>query len=149
MRAALAEAEKAFEADEAPIGAIVVSGGKIIGRGSNQSMTLNDPTAHAEMIAITAAAETLGDWRLVDCDLYCTLEPCVMCAGAATLARIRSVIYGAPEPKFGGCGSIIDIPAEQRLNHQVHVTGGILADDAAALMKDFFAKLRQASRDGS
>lgn len=146
MRVALAEAEKAFEAKEAPIGAVVISGERIVGRGYNQSARLSDPTAHAEMIAITAAAATLGDWRLVDCDLYCTLEPCVMCAGAAVLGRIRSIYFGAPEPKFGGCGSVLNITSEHKLNHQIQVTGGILAEEAVSLMKDFFQKLRSTKR---
>ena len=146
MRAALAEAEKAFEAEETPIGAVVVSGERIVGRGHNQSVTLSDPTAHAEMIAITAAAETIGDWRLIDCDLYCTVEPCVMCAGAAVLGRIRGIYYGTPEPKFGGCGSVFNVTAEDKLNHQIHVTGGILAEESASLMQKFFQKLRAGKR---
>lgn len=146
MRAALAEAEKAFEAKETPIGAVIISGERIVGRGHNQSAGLSDPTAHAEMIAITAAAETLGDWRLGDCDLYCTVEPCVMCAGAAVLGRIRSIYFGTPEPKFGGCGSVLNVTAEHKLNHQIQVTGGILAEEAVSLMQKFFQSLRTEKR---
>lgn len=143
MRLALSEAEHAFEEDEAPIGAIIVSENKIIGRGYNRTRSLNDATAHAEMIAITSATETVADWRLLDCDLYCTLEPCIMCSGAAVLARVRHIYFGAQEPKFGGCGSIFSIPDDTRLNHTIEITGGILQEESAQLMRDFFQRLRR------
>lgn len=146
MTQALLEAQRAFDESEAPIGAVVVFENKIIGRGYNRTISLEDPTAHAEMIAITSAAETVGDWRLENCDLYSTIEPCIMCAGASVIARMRHIYYGAPEPKFGGCGSILDIPNEQQLNHNCGVTGGILQQDCAELMQRFFKRLRENKR---
>lgn len=143
MSEALREAERAFAEGEAPVGAVVVHQGRIIGRGHNRNLALADATAHAEMLALTSASETLGDWRLVDCDLYCTVEPCVMCAGASTLARVRKILFGAREPKFGGCGSLFQIPRDTRLNHQCEIEGGILAHESAELMREFFRKLRQ------
>ncbi len=143
MQAALREAEVAAEEEEAPIGAVVVHENRVIGRGHNRTRALHDPTAHAEILAISAAAESLGDWRLENCDLYVTIEPCVMCAGAAVLARLRQIYYGAREPKFGGCGSIFDIPSDSRLNHRVGITGGILGDNAVELMQAFFRKVRE------
>ncbi len=143
MYEALREAERAFARDETPIGAVVVHQGRIIGRGHNQTIALSDPTAHAEMIALTSASETLGDWRLVDCDLYCTIEPCVMCAGASVLARVRKIYFGATEPKFGGCGSLFQVPQDTRLNHQCEIEGGLLAHESAELLQEFFRLLRQ------
>ncbi len=143
MAEALREARQAFEERETPIGAVVVHQGHIVGRGHNRTIALSDPTAHAEMIALTSASETLGDWRLVDCDLYCTIEPCVMCAGASVLARVRKIYFGATEPKFGGCGSLFQVPQDTRLNHQCKIEGGILANESAALMQEFFQSLRQ------
>jgi tRNA(adenine34) deaminase len=142
MRQALAEAELAFEEGEVPIGALVVKDDRIVGRGRNQVERLGDPTAHAEILAIGAAAEHFDSWRLLGATLYSTVEPCVMCAGATVLARIERLVYGAPDPKFGGCESIYQIPADVRLNHRVEVVAGILAEQSAALLREFFAKQR-------
>ncbi len=142
MIEALREAESAFREDETPIGAVVVHKNRIIGRGHNRTISLSDPTAHAEMVALTSASETLGEWRLIECDLYCTVEPCVMCAGASVLARVRKIYYGATEPKFGGCGSLFQIPLDTRLNHQCEIEGGIMAHESAELLRDFFQQLR-------
>ena len=142
MKQALREAEQAFDEGEVPIGAVVVKEGLIVGRGHNQTERLGDPTAHAEIIAIGAAAEHFESWRLIGATLYTTIEPCVMCAGAAVLARIDRIVYGAPDPKFGGCDSIFRIPTDRRLNHHVAVLSGVMADEAAALMRSFFARRR-------
>jgi len=143
MREALALACRAAEAGEVPVGAVVVSAGQVSGRGFNQPISGHDPTAHAEIVALRDAAQHLGNYRLGDCELYVTLEPCAMCAGAIMHARIAHVVYGAPDPKTGACGSIIDLFAETRLNHHTLVTGGILADDAAQLLQQFFAARRR------
>jgi tRNA(adenine34) deaminase len=142
MRIALAEAEKAFSADEVPVGAVVVREGEIVGRGHNQILGLQDPTAHAEIIAISAASNTIGSWRLEKCALYVTLEPCSMCAGAIVLARIPDLIFGAHDPKAGACGSLRNIVQDQRLNHRVRLETGVLADASADLLKRFFLNLR-------
>lgn len=142
MRKALELARVAQAADEVPVGAIVVKDGVIIGRGYNQPISSHDPTAHAEIMALRDAAKTLGNYRLTGCELYVTLEPCIMCAGAIIHARIARVVYGAKDPKTGACGSVIDLFAESRLNHHTAVTGGILADDAAQLLQHFFAARR-------
>lgn len=142
MTAALDEAHKAMERDEVPIGAVVVRDDRIIGRGHNLKETLHDPTAHAETIAISAAASHLGDWRLLNCTLYVTLEPCPMCAGAIVLARIPRLVYGAEDPKFGGCGSLFSIADDPRTNHQASVTSGICVDDCSRLLRAFFQKQR-------
>ncbi len=142
MDLALAEAMKAFEEGEVPVGCVVVQGDRVIGRGRNSVERLQDPTAHAETLALSAAANTLGTWRLTDCELFVTLEPCTMCIGAIHLARISRVVFGASDPKFGACGSILDVPAEPRWNHSVTVLGGVRAEDAAQLMRDFFRQLR-------
>jgi tRNA(adenine34) deaminase len=147
MAAALSEARKAFEKDEVPVGAVVVHDGKIIGRGHNQTESLKDATAHAEMIAITSATEIIGDWRLENCRLYCTIEPCAMCSGAAVLSRIKAIIFGARDPKFGACGSIFEIPTERRLNHRIEVIGGVGETEAVELMQAFFKKLRHKRED--
>lgn len=143
MELAIRQAELAFEAREVPVGAVVVRDGKIIGRGHNRIESLHDATAHAEMIALSAAYEQVGDWRLENCQLVCTLEPCPMCAGAAMLSRIETIIYGAADPKFGACGSIIDIPREQRFNHQIEVIGGVRGEQVATMMKAFFKQVRK------
>jgi tRNA(adenine34) deaminase len=143
MRLALREAEAALEHEDVPIGAVIVHQGEVIGRGHNQRELLGDPTAHAEMIAMTAAAEHVGSWRLLDCTLYVTLEPCVMCAGALIQARLPALVYGADDPKGGGCGSVYDIVGEGKLNHTVTVTRGILADECAALLRAFFEQQRR------
>ena len=142
MRAAMKEASKALEFDEVPVGAVVVFENRIIGRGYNQTETLHDPTAHAEMVALSAAYNHFGDWRLENCYLFSTLEPCSMCAGAASLSRIKKIIYGAPDQKFGACGSIFDIPNESKLNHKIEVVSGILADEISEMMKLFFKCVR-------
>jgi len=142
MRQALREAEAALETEDVPVGAVVVHEGRIIGRGRNQRVLLQDPTAHAEMIAITAAAEALRCWRLIGCTLYVTLEPCAMCAGAIVNARIDRVVFGAGDPKAGACGSVYNIVEDARLNHRVKLTSGVLAQECADLLRDFFARQR-------
>ncbi len=143
MKEALKEAQKAFEADEVPIGAVAVYKNQIIGRGHNRTEQLQDSTAHAEIIAITAAANALGSWRLENVDVYVTIEPCIMCAGALVLARVKRIFFGARDEKFGGCGSVFNIANEQKLNHQIEVTEGLLKEQAASLMKRFFEKKRE------
>mgnify|MGYP000659764513 CR=1 FL=1 len=142
MEEALKEAKKAYELQEVPIGAVVVYQDKIIGRGYNRRETDNDPTAHAEMIAIKNAAKTLDDWRLEECSLYVTVEPCLMCAGAILKARIKKLIFGTESKKDGAFGSLINILQDDRFNHQVEVVSGIEAVKASNLLKDFFKELR-------
>jgi tRNA(adenine34) deaminase len=146
MRWAIREAEKAFEAGEVPVGAVIVCENRIIGRAHNQTETLQDPTAHAEMIAISAAANTLGSWRLEGSTLYVTLEPCAMCAGAVVLSRIRRVVFGAFDPKAGACGSLRNLVQDARLNHRVELTSGVLDHEVSDLMKAFFQNLRDVKR---
>lgn len=143
MTEALKEAMKACDADEVPVGAVIVHEGRIIGRAHNQIKMLKDPTAHAEMIAITQAASYLGNERLIDTTVYATIEPCPMCAGAMVLARVKRLVYGAADQKTGACGSIVDIARNRRLNHRIDVSSGILKDECAALLRDFFAKKRK------
>ena len=143
MRLALAEARAALEVDEVPVGAVIVRRGRVIAAAYNQRETLRDPTAHAEMIAITQAAQSVGDWRLEDCAMYVTLEPCAMCAGAIVLARISLVVFGAWDPKAGACGSLFSIPTDSRLNHQVQLVSGILEPECSTILKEFFAAKRQ------
>lgn len=147
MREALKEAQKAFEADEVPIGAVAVYKNQIIGRGHNRTEHLHDPTAHAEIIAITAAANALGSWRLENVDVYTTVEPCIMCAGALVLARVKRIIFGARDEKFGGCGSVFNIVNEQKLNHQIEVVEGLLKEQAVSLMKRFFERKRKKGKE--
>ena len=142
MKWALREAEKALDAGEVPVGAVVVQENRIVGRGHNQVETLQDPTAHAEMIAVSAAASTLGSWRLEGCVLYATLEPCAMCAGAMVLARIPLLVFGTFDPKAGACGSLRNLIQDARLNHRVDVISGVCAEEASALLKSFFQNLR-------
>ena len=142
MRLALTEAEAALEQGDVPVGAVVVHDGRVIGRGSNQRELLNDPTAHAEMIALTAAAAHLGSWRLEDCTLYVTLEPCAMCAGAIVLARLPRLVFGATDPKAGACVSLFQIPTDPRLNHRVVVAEPVLVEDCASILREFFAMKR-------
>lgn len=142
MRAALELARQAFDEGEVPIGAVIVHDGRIIGEGYNQRESLKDPTAHAEMIAITQAAQSLESWRLLDCTIYVTLEPCPMCAGAIVLARIPTVIYGATDPKAGACHSLFQITDDARLNHRAAVLGGVLQPECKALLQEFFAQQR-------
>lgn len=146
MAAALEEARRALEADEVPVGAVVVRGGRIIGRGHNQRQKLADPTAHAEMLAITAAAAAVGDWRLDECCMYVTLEPCPMCAGACVLARIGRLVYGAVDPKAGACESLYTLVSDPRLNHRVRLGGRVRVDECGALLREFFARQRAAGK---
>jgi tRNA(adenine34) deaminase len=142
MRRAMAEAERALGHDDVPIGAVVVRGGEVIGAGHNERELRQDPTAHAEIIALRAAAHALGSWRVLDSTLYVTLEPCAMCAGAIVLARVPRVVFGCTDPKAGAAGSVLDVLAEPRLNHRPEVTGGVLARECATLLTDFFAARR-------
>ena len=142
MELAFREAEKAYQAREVPVGAIVVYENRIIGRGYNQIEQLQDPTAHAEIIAITAAADYLGSRRLLDTVMYVALEPCAMCAGAIVLARIPMLVYGTMDPKTGACGSVMNIVQEDRLNHRVSIVSGVLENKCSMILKDFFKKLR-------
>ena len=143
MKVAFREAEKAFEQDEVPIGAVVVQNGQIIGRGYNQREILIDPTAHAEIIAITSAANTIKDWRLKDCQLYVTKEPCPMCAGALVNARINMVIFGMYDEKEGCCGSLYQLCRDNRFKHQLTVKGGIMEDACTLIIQEFFKKQRE------
>ena len=148
MRLALREAMTAFEEDEVPVGAVVVHDGRVVGKAHNQRETLKDPTAHAEMIALTQAAEALGGWRLTGARIYVTLEPCAMCAGALVNARLDELIYGVADPKAGSCGSLYDIPRDTRLNHRLKVTTGLLAEECSAILQEFFqARRRKGERD--
>ena len=142
MKDAVSLARDAADADEVPIGAVVVKDGRIIGRGRNRREELGDPTAHAEILALREAGEALQTWRLDDCDLYVTLEPCVMCAGAMVWARIRRLVFGARDKKAGAVVSLYEIPTDARLNHRSEVTEGVLAEECAALLKEFFSRLR-------
>jgi len=142
MDVALREAEKALEEGESPVGALVVTEEQVVGRGYNRVETLNDPTAHAEILAIGAAAEQLGSWRLPGCTLVVTLEPCTMCAGAIVLARLDRVVFGAYDPKAGACGSVLDVFGASALNHHPSVRGGVLGDECGAMLKEFFSGLR-------
>src|SRR5262252_5364454 len=145
IRAALREAERALERDEVPVGCVIVHDGMIVGRGHNQVESLQDATAHAEVLAIGAASNALGSWRLADCTLYVTLEPCAMCAGAIVLARLGRLVYGAADPKSGACGSVLDVVSERRLNHRVAVTPGVLAAECGELLREFFRRKRRAA----
>lgn len=147
MRAALAEARKALDEGEVPVGAVVVREGMIVGRGHNQTERLQDATAHAEILAIGAASNTLGTWRLGDCTIYVTLEPCIMCAGALVLARMGLLVYGALDPKAGACGSRIDVPGEPWLNHRLPAVSGVLAEEAGGMLSAFFEMKRTANKD--
>ena len=144
MREALALARQAAAAGEVPVGAVVVKDGAVVGRGHNQPVSGRDPTAHAEVVALRDAAANIGNYRLVDCALYVTLEPCAMCAGAIMNARVSRVVYGAADPKAGACGSVVDLFAEGRLNHHATVAGGMMAAEAGKLLQDFFAARRRA-----
>ena len=142
MRAALAEAVQASEQNEVPIGAVVVQSDRIIGRGFNQREMLNDPTAHAEMIAITSAAAYVGNWRLEGCEMFVTLEPCTMCAGALVLSRVKRLVFGASDPKAGACVSLYHIPTDDRLNHQIEIADPVFAGECGALLSEFFQRQR-------
>jgi len=142
MELALREAEEAYKRKEVPVGALIVHDNRIAGRGYNQIETLQDPTAHAEMIAITAAATTLGSRRLEGCTLYVTLEPCSMCAGAIVLARIPRLVFGAHDPKAGACGTLHNLVQDSRLNHRVEMVHGVRGERCAEMLKDFFSRVR-------
>ena len=143
MDEALKEAGEAFKKDEVPIGAVMVYDRKIIARAHNQIKLLKDPTAHAEMIALTQAAGYLKNERLLDCSMYVTVEPCAMCAGALVLARVKRLVYGAADPKAGACGSVLNLADNKRLNHRMEVKKGVLAEESRQLLKEFFKKKRQ------
>lgn len=143
LRQALREAEQAYEENEVPIGALIVRDGRVIAAAHNQREQLHDPTAHAEMIAITQAAAALGDWRLERCALYVTLEPCPMCAGAILQARIPIVVYGAPDPKAGAVQSLYQLLNDPRLNHRCEVVGGLLANECGGILSRFFQQQRK------
>ena len=142
MREALRQAQKAYAADEVPVGAVVVREGKIIGRAHNQVELLKDATAHAEMMALTQAEAAVGDWRLTDCDLYVTKEPCVMCAGAIVHTRIRRVIFGCADTSAGAAGSMMNLLQMPTLNHRCEITSGVLQNECATILQDFFRKRR-------
>jgi tRNA(adenine34) deaminase len=143
MRLALREAEQAVAHDDVPIGCVVVQGGEVIAAARNERELRGDPTAHAEILALREAARRMEGWRLLDTVMYVTLEPCAMCAGAIVLARVPRVVYGAPDPKAGAAGSVLDVLAEPKLNHRPDVAGGLLAEESAALLRDFFGLRRK------
>ena len=149
MRLALDQAHNAWALSEVPVGAVIVKDKKVLATGFNQPIGNADPTAHAEIRAMRAAAQLLGNYRLTDCELYVTLEPCAMCAGAMQHARIKRLIYGAADPKTGACGSVIDLFAEPRLNHHTTVRAGVLADESRRLLSSFFVERRELKRQGS
>ncbi|NNE70079.1 MAG: nucleoside deaminase [Rhodothermales bacterium] len=149
MKAALREAERAFEADEVPVGAVVVRGNVIVGRGHNMVERLDDPTAHAELIAITAACTTLGSKKLDGCTLYVTLEPCPMCAGATVLARVDRIVFGAFDEKAGAASTLYNIPQDARLNHRAEIISGVESDRCAELLQEFFRSKRGPDLRGS
>jgi tRNA(adenine34) deaminase len=147
MREALKLARQARAAGEVPVGAVVVLDGRLLGKGMNQIETLGDPTAHAEILAIGAAASALGEPRLLGATLYTTLEPCVMCSGAIVLGRLARIVYAADDPKAGACGSLYDIPRDTRLNHRAVVNRGLLAEESNFLLRSFFDSLRREAAD--
>lgn len=142
MRQALSQAQNAWLLGEVPVGALIVKHGQVIASGFNQPIGSSDPTAHAEIMALRAAASLLGNYRLPGCEMYVTLEPCAMCAGAMLQARLARIVYGAPDPKTGACGSVIDLFAYEKLNHHTEIVGGVLAEECSALLKSFFAERR-------
>lgn len=146
MRAALREAKKAGDAGEVPVGAVVVCEGKIVARGKNERETKKDPTAHAEAVALRKAGKKLDRWNLSDCDLFVTLEPCVMCSGAIVYARVRTVYYGADDLRFGCCGTLMNLAQDERLNHRARVVGGVLRDECLAPIREFFREKRAAGK---
>lgn len=146
MQLALEQAQQAWKLGEVPVGAVVVKDGEVIATGFNQPIAGHDPTAHAEIVALRAAAQRLGNYRLPGCELYVTLEPCVMCSGAMMHARLARVVFGATDPKTGACGSVVDMFAQEKLNHHTTVTGGVMAEEAGAMLKAFFSERRKAAR---
>ncbi len=153
MRQALDQAHNAWTLGEVPVGAVVVKDGQVIATGFNQPIGTHDPTAHAEIMALRAAASILGNYRLPGCELYVTLEPCAMCSGAMIHARLSRVVFGASDPKTGACGSIVNLFEQNQLNHHTQLTGGVMAQECGVLLKDFFAERRKATQaaksDGS
>ncbi|MFH1858271.1 MAG: tRNA adenosine(34) deaminase TadA [Candidatus Omnitrophota bacterium] len=143
MLEALKEAQRGFERDEVPVGAVIAHEGKVIARAHNQNLLLKDPTAHAEMLAITEATAALKTERLLNTTLYVTIEPCAMCAGALVLARVKRIVFGAEDPKAGACGSVIDIARHKKLNHRIRVTSGVLEKECRLIIQEFFRKKRQ------
>jgi tRNA(adenine34) deaminase len=146
MQQAISQAHNAWALGEVPVGAVVVKDGQVVATGFNQPIGTHDPTAHAEIMALRAAATMLGNYRLPGCELYVTLEPCAMCSGAMMHARLARVIYGASDPKTGACGSIINLFEQDKLNHHTEVLGGVLAEECGALLKQFFAERRRATQ---
>lgn len=146
MQQAISQAHNAWALGEVPVGAIVVKDGEVIATGFNQPIGTHDPTAHAEIMALRAAATILGNYRLPGCELYVTLEPCAMCSGAMMHARLARVVYGAPDPKTGACGSIVNLFEQEKLNHHTEVVGGVLGEECGALLKEFFAERRRAAQ---
>lgn len=146
MQLALEQARRAWAQGEVPVGAVVVCDGEVVAVGYNQPIGRHDPTAHAEIVALRAAAEKLGNYRLPGCELYVTLEPCAMCSGAMMHARLARVVYAATDPKTGACGSVVDLFAQEQLNHHTEVVGGVMAEEASAMLKGFFAERRAAAR---
>ncbi|MFJ7566055.1 tRNA adenosine(34) deaminase TadA [Herminiimonas sp. NPDC097707] len=146
MRQALDQAHNAWALGEVPVGAVIVKDGQVIATGFNQPIGTHDPTAHAEIMALRAAATILGNYRLPGCELYVTLEPCVMCSGAMLHARLARVVFGASDPKTGACGSIVNLFEQNQLNHHTQLTGGLMAQECGALLKDFFAERRKAAQ---
>jgi tRNA(adenine34) deaminase len=146
MQMALRQAQKAFDAEEVPVGAVIEIGGEIIGAAHNQRETIQDPTAHAEILAITQAASILQSWRLEGATLYVTLEPCSMCAGAIVLARIDRVVFGAKDPKAGACGSVLDVTGCEKLNHMPEVKSGVLEDQCSGILTEFFQMRRKQNK---
>ena len=149
MRQAIDQAHNAWALGEVPVGAVLVKDGVVIATGFNQPIGTHDPTAHAEIMALRAGAELLGNYRLPGCELYVSLEPCAMCAGAMMHARLARVVYGAPDFKTGACGSVVDLFAQEKLNHHTEVVGGVLAEDAASVLKEFFVARRAMGRNRS
>ena len=149
MLEALKEAQKAFDKDEVPVGSIVVHKDRIIARAHNQIKLLKDPTAHAEMIALTQAASYLKNERLLETTLYVTVEPCAMCSGAMVLGRVKKLVYGAPDPKSGACGSILNVASNKKLNHRIKIKKNILAEESSSLLREFFRKKRTRHCEGA
>jgi tRNA(adenine34) deaminase len=143
MQLALAQARLAQQAGEVPVGAVVIKDGEVAGCGFNRNLLDNDPTAHAEIVALRQAAARIGNHRLIGCTLFCTIEPCVMCAGAMTHARLARLVYGAADPKAGAADSVMEVINHPRLNHQIKVTGGVLEEECSQLLRDFFAARRK------
>jgi tRNA(adenine34) deaminase len=146
MQLALQQAQHAWSLGEVPVGAVVVKDGLVIATGFNQPIGSHDPTAHAEIVALRAAADKLGNYRLPGCELYVTLEPCAMCSGAMMHARLARVVYGAQDPKTGACGSVLNLFGQEQLNHHTEVQGGVMAEEASTMLKAFFAERRNAAR---